>query len=141
MDIRKATIQDAEQLHVLYSQLGYSTPAEKIQAGLVAAEKTNITQTFVAELDGVAVGALEFHLIETVYWSEPVGAITALVVDEKYRNQKVGEGLVKFAESLAKELGCVYVEVHSNRKRLDAHRFYERLGYVQTNFYFRKTQF
>lgn len=34
--------------------------------------------------------------------------------------------------------GCVMVELTSNKKRLDAHRFYEQLGYIGTSFRFAK---
>ena len=35
---------------------------------------------------------------------------------------------------IAKEEGCARLEVDSNQKRVDAHRFYEREGMRKTHF-------
>ena len=43
------------------------------------------------------------------------------------------------AEKRLAAKGCGLVEVTSNRKRLRAHAFYERLGYERTSYRFAKT--
>jgi GNAT superfamily N-acetyltransferase len=65
--------------------------------------------------------------------------MTAVVVDESARGQGIGRLLVAAAEEYFTERGCAMVEVTSNKKRLDAHRFYEQLGYTGTSFRFAKS--
>ena len=55
--------------------------------------------------------------------------IIGLVVDEPERGQRLGEGLVLAAETLASEHGLESIRVRSRAMRKDAHRFYERLGF------------
>ena len=61
-----------------------------------------------------------------------------LVVSEAMRGQGVGKALMGAVEARCAALGCVLVEVTSNMRREDAHRFYEGLGYERTSFRFAK---
>jgi GNAT superfamily N-acetyltransferase len=60
-----------------------------------------------------------------------------MVVDEAHRGQRIGEDLVRHAESLARAAGCYKLTLTSNKRRTDAHRFYERLGFARTHEAFR----
>jgi len=60
------------------------------------------------------------------------------VVAERARGEGLGARLVAAAEEMLKARGCGLVEVTSNRKRLRAHAFYERLGYERTSYRFAK---
>ena len=57
------------------------------------------------------------------------GKITALVVAEAWQRQGVGALLVAAAETWATARGARRFEVVSGNQRLEAHRFYLRLGY------------
>ena len=61
-----------------------------------------------------------------------------LAVAEALRGQGIGAALVAEAEKRLAAKGCGLVEVTSNRKRLRAHAFYERLGYERTSYRFAK---
>ena len=70
----------------------------------------------------VGYAALHIH-------SKRVAEIRSLIVDEKYRGQKIGEGIVKFALDEAKELGVeedVLVLTYLPQ-------FFEKLGFVEMN--------
>jgi GNAT superfamily N-acetyltransferase len=54
------------------------------------------------------------------------------------RSQGIGAALMGAAEGLAVERGCYRVQLTSNTKREDAHRFYRRLGYSQSHQGFKK---
>lgn len=56
-----------------------------------------------------------------------------MVVAEDLRGQGIGAALVREAEARLAARGCHMVEVTSNLRRADAHRFYERLGYERTS--------
>jgi GNAT superfamily N-acetyltransferase len=66
----------------------------------------------------------------------PVGRVTALVVEASSRGCGIGRALMEAAERWTAEQGCVLIEVTSNQRRVDAHRFYEKLGYERTSFRF-----
>ncbi len=49
------------------------------------------------------------------------------------RGQGIGGAMVRFAEERARALGCMMMQLTSNKQRADAHRFYERLGYERSH--------
>ncbi|MBS1239687.1 MAG: Aminoglycoside N(6)-acetyltransferase type 1, partial [Proteobacteria bacterium] len=59
-----------------------------------------------------------------------------MVVEEGLRSQGIGAELVRAAEDWLKAQGCGMIEVTSNLKRTEAHRFYERLGFERTSLRF-----
>jgi GNAT superfamily N-acetyltransferase len=54
------------------------------------------------------------------------------------RGQGIGTMLLRAAEDHANAQGCYRVQLTSNVSRFDAHRFYERLGYVASHRGFKK---
>lgn len=135
--IRAATAADAPELARLLDALGYPTPvdvvATRVQA-LVAAGETALVAA-----DGPRLlGLLTVHVTPVIHRAGPVGRLTALVVDEGARGRGVGRALVGAGEGMLIERGCVLIEVTSNKRRTDAHAFYERLGYTATSFRFAK---
>ncbi|HEY9227767.1 MAG TPA: GNAT family N-acetyltransferase, partial [Gemmatimonadaceae bacterium] len=49
------------------------------------------------------------------------------------RGQGVGRALVAAAEQSLVSAGCGLIEITSNDRRVDAHAFYEHLGYARTS--------
>ncbi len=85
----------------------------------------------VAEMDGHVVGAFQITFIQHLQrGGELVAEIESVVVDEPFRGRKIGEAMMRWAIENARERGCQRVQLTSNRRRTDAHRFYERLGFV-----------
>ncbi len=126
--IREATIADAPHVASLLAELGYPTPvgvmAARLEAFVAAGEVALLA------FDGAdALGFMSLHLTPVLHRPTAVGRITAMVVTEQSRGQRIGQLLVEAGERLLAARGCALVEVTSNRKRTDAHRFYERLDY------------
>lgn len=65
--------------------------------------------------------------------------IEDLVVDDEHRSTGVGAALLEHFERRARAAGCRTVELDSGRQRLDAHRFYRRLGYEDVSRHFRRS--
>lgn len=59
--------------------------------------------------------------------------IEGVRVDREYRSQGIGEALFRHAIELAKEQGCGLVQLTTDKSRPDAHRFYDRLGFVRSH--------
>lgn len=59
--------------------------------------------------------------------------IEGVRVDKQYRRKGIGEALFRHAIDSAKAYGCGLVQLTTDKKRNDAHRFYERLGFVSSH--------
>lgn len=101
------------------------------------ANKDNIY--LVAEDNATVVGFLSCHGQYLLHHLDKVFEIQELYVEKSYRSQKVGQLLIEALEVILKDQSYRCVEVTSNAKRTDAHRFYERNGYKHTHFKFTKT--
>ena len=140
IQIREAESQDFPTVFSLMkNELGYpdlnETDALK---RLEYFKQSKDWETFVAVIDGEIVGFIGTmkgiaYNIEGYY-----AEIVALAVSEKTRRGGVGTALVKKAEEWALDNGVHEVGLHSNMKRLDAHLFYEKIGYVKKSYWFYK---
>jgi len=64
--------------------------------------------------------------------------LQSVFVSARARGAGIGRRMVAEAEQRARARGATRVELVSNKKRLDAHRFYRTLGYQQSHEGFRK---
>jgi len=129
--IRPATPADAAEIARLAGQLGYPCTPKQMEARLADVLATAGHRVLVAQgPDGAIVGWLHVGCLK---WLEgdPRAEIGGLVVDEARRGEKIGERLVEAAIRWAEGKGYSEVRVRSNVARADAHRFYERLGFVR----------
>ena len=81
---------------------------------------------------------MSFHVLDLLYGSGRLGRITAIVVTETMRGKGIGKLLVEKAEALAQEAKCNVIELTTNVKRVEAHKFYESLGFEATHKRFTK---
>jgi GNAT superfamily N-acetyltransferase len=136
-EVRHATAADVPELARLQTALGY--PAEEaVLAERLAAFAAAGEMALVADGGERLLGALTIHATPVLHRAGPVGRLTALVVDDGARGRGVGRALVTAAEAMLAARGCVLLEVTSNRRRTDAHAFYERLGFAATSLRFAK---
>jgi ribosomal protein S18 acetylase RimI-like enzyme len=61
------------------------------------------------------------------------GQIEAVRVGEAYRGRGLGAGMFDWAIGEARRRGCSLVQLTTDKSRTDAHRFYERLGFVASH--------
>ena len=59
--------------------------------------------------------------------------IEAVRVSSELRGQKVGEWMIKKAVAIATKKGCHIVQLTTNKKRVQAKKFYENLGFDATH--------
>lgn len=88
----------------------------------------------VAESVGSVVGVLQITFIPCL---THCGGWRALIegvrVDQNMRSVGIGRKLVAWAIERAKQRGCRMVQLTSDKKRPEAIRFYERMGFVPTH--------
>jgi GNAT superfamily N-acetyltransferase len=82
---------------------------------------------FVAEEDGEVVGSVGW-----VPCSDAGVELRMVYVAARARRRGLGERLVGLVEAAARERGAEEVELWSDTRFLDAHRLYERLGYLRS---------
>ena len=130
--IRPAEPRDGDALARLIGQLGYDASAGEVAERLAAMEAEGRV-VLVAEIAGAVVGCLSTSVMRVLHRPAPVGRISMMVVDDALRSRGIGAALVLAAEAALAAQGCYMIEVTSNLRRTEAHRFYERLGYARTS--------
>jgi ribosomal protein S18 acetylase RimI-like enzyme len=88
----------------------------------------------VAELDGAIVGCLQLTIIAGISRGGMTRAqIEGVRVSAAHRGRRIGEQLMQAAMDRARERGCRLVQLTSDKSRVDAQRFYQRLGFVSSH--------
>ena len=131
--IRRATAFDAPELARLLTVLGHPTSAEDVAARWEDRAAQGNNALVAADVHDRLLGAATLHRTMVLHRPAPVGRITALVVDDGLRGQGIGRALVSAAEEVLERAGCGMLEITSNVRRVEAHAFYERLGYERTS--------
>lgn len=84
----------------------------------------------VAERHGEVVGTLQISVIPGLSRFGMKRALLENVhIRADLRGKKLGSEMVLWAIERAREAGCGMVQLTSNKLRLDAHRFYRKLGF------------
>lgn len=139
--IRPATPDDAAAIARLAEQLGYTVTERDVSRRFAELVRQADHAVYVAAApEAEAVGWIHLYIDVSLVHS-PVVALGGLVVDEAYRGQGIGRRLMEQAETWGREQGCAAVYLKTNVIRLDAHAFYESLGYqkVKTQYAYRKS--
>ena len=88
----------------------------------------------VAESAGAVVGVLQLTFIPYLtYCGSWRALIEGVRIDRKVRSMGIGRKLMAWAIERAKQRACRIVELTSDKKRPEAIRFYEELGFVPTH--------
>ena len=89
---------------------------------------------YVARLGGRLVGTYQLYLLrQLAHRGGRVAQIESVHVASDVRRQGIGEAMMRHAVGEARRRGCHRVQLTSNKRRTDAHRFYTRLGFVQSH--------
>ena len=104
------------------------------RAALAAIDADPNEEMWVVERDGTAVGCFQLSflpgLMRRGMWR---GQIEVVHVPESMRNLGIGSQMMHWALERCRARGCGMVQLTSNKKRGDAHRFYERLGFNKSH--------
>lgn len=98
----------------------------------IAADPNN--ELVVAALAGQVVGTFQMTLMTYMsYEGARVLQLESVHVAAEFRNQGIGQAMMKWAIARARQQDCHRIQLTSNKVRKDAHRFYERLGFRSTH--------
>jgi GNAT superfamily N-acetyltransferase len=88
----------------------------------------------VAEMDGAVVGTLQLTAVPGLARRGALrGQLEAVHVRSDRRGGGLGAAMVTWAVEEARRRGCALVQLTSQKRRTDAHRFYERLGFARSH--------
>jgi GNAT superfamily N-acetyltransferase len=136
--IREASVADADVIVQLLEQLGYADTHSFIHVRIQELLKNPDALLFCYESEGNVIALLSLHVIPQIALLGSFLRISYFVVDENARSRKIGAELEALASQIAKEKGCDRIEVHCHKRRTEAHRFYERRGFIESPKYFVK---
>lgn len=103
-------------------------------AALAAIDADPNQRLVVAQYEGRPVGTLQLTFIPGINrLGETRCLIEAVHIVPSRRNLGLGAEMIHWAIAQARARGCGLVQLTSNKKRLDAHRFYERLGFSKSH--------
>ena len=88
----------------------------------------------VAQLDGAVVGTIQISVIPGMpAFGMRRGMLENVHIRADQRGSGLGTRMVTWAIERCRESGCGVVQLTSNKLRLDAHRFYEKLGFTKSH--------
>lgn len=104
-------------------------------AALAAIDADPNQEMWIAELGGEPVGCFQLTftpgLMRRGMWRSTVEVVHVVATR---RSGGVGSEMIRFAIERSRQRGCGMVQLTSNKKRIDAHRFYvDKLGFKQSH--------
>lgn len=104
------------------------------QAGLAAIDADPNQELFIVEAEGQIIGTFQLTYIPGIarkgMWR---GLVESVHVSPEHRNRGYGSQMMRWAIERCRARGCGMVQLTSNKKRVDAHRFYRTLGFDQSH--------
>ena len=92
----------------------------------------------VAEVDGEIVGSGDLLIVPNLsHRGLPWAIVENVIVEESMRRKGIARKLMQHMIDFARRSGCYKIGLSSNKKRPDAHRMYEALGFRQYGYGYR----
>ncbi len=118
--IKDAKLKDITQIRSLLEQLGYFLKKEDLLNNLKIYIQDPLKTIFVAKKEKALLGFITIHLISFFHSKYMYSRVTALIVDEKHRNKKIGSMLLKKAETFSVDKNCAEIELTTGSFRKNA---------------------
>ena len=131
--LRNITIFDAQEIQSISNfELGYDVNLDIVKKQirkLTNDNKHNIIIGFENEQTRKIIGFVHAELYESLYMDTGLN-ILGLAVNSNFQGQGIGKKLMSAIEDYALKNNISYVRLNSNIRRIEAHKFYESIGYV-----------
>jgi ribosomal protein S18 acetylase RimI-like enzyme len=124
MNIRKFQNTDRSALVALWNTVFPDDPAHNEPSAVIEAKLAVDDLIFVAEHDGVLIGAC------MAGYDGHRGWLYAVAVLKEQRRNGTGQALVKYAMQSLKEIGCIKVNLQIRTTNTDVEAFYKALGFA-----------
>lgn len=131
--LRNITIFDAQEIQSISNfELGYDVNLDIVKKQirkLTNDNKHNIIIGFENEQTRKIIGFVHAELYESLYMDTGLN-ILGLAVNSNFQRQGIGKKLMSAIEDYALKNNISYIRLNSNVRRIEAHKFYESIGYV-----------
>ena len=124
-----ATLDDADALLSLIHQLEHFITKETLLNNLKNSLPNKDYRLFVAKENNKVIAFAELQHSHFIHEKNPRMRLTSFCVDEQFRSKNIGSLFLDFIEKFCVSNNIFRIELTSNVRRLDAHRFYEKNGY------------
>lgn len=134
IEIRRAVRDDLDTILALRKRDTFTFypegEASDYQRAFREIESHPDNELIVATLNGEVVGTLQVTFIPGLSYQGGWRAqVEGVRVREDLRNLKIGTRLMEWVIERSRERGCKLVQLSTNAGRVDAQRFYRRLGF------------
>lgn len=95
---------------------------------VIAADPNNTL--YVWDENGAVMGCLQLTFIPGMsYGGSWIAKVEGVRVDRSLRGLGIGEQMIDAIVAKSRTRGCKQLQLTTNKQRIDAHRFYKRLGF------------
>jgi|SoiMetStandDraft_2_1073263.scaffolds.fasta_scaffold50564_2 GNAT superfamily N-acetyltransferase len=142
MRLRKATIEDAEALASLLTEIGWfevfknesleeSTQRVRAELELCLADDSHLVCVAQSE-EGKIIGYVSVHWLPYLFMHGPEAYVSELFVRDSARGRGVGRRLLQAVETEARSRGCTRMSLTNLRRRESYKRqFYVKAGWTE----------
>ncbi len=136
--IRPVSTEDFNGIYPLLQQLWPDKVIDRAQMHIVLERGVSSdTDTLLcATADGAMIGFCAYAIVNNLWQEGRISYVYAMVVDEAYRGQGIGKQLIEAALDSSRKQGLQRMELDSAFHRLQAHKFYETLGFEKRGYLF-----
>lgn len=150
MNIRKAKIEDYDEIVELYKELydaekifdenltNIYNVSEKQKEEIQKRIKSRKEIFLVAEEDNKIIGLIDGYIIDNSNHIEKVGYLDHLCVNKNYRKLGIGENLIEEFSNKMKSKNVTYLKLNAFEKNLPAIALYKKLGFEEYSIYYTK---
>lgn len=145
LTLRRARLEDVPAVIALLAddEIGATREApddrEPYDASFAAIDADANQLLVVGERDGRIIATMQLTFIPGLSrrggWRAQLEGVR---VASAARGDGIGEYLVRWAVDRARERGCAMLQLTSDNRRAEAHRFYERLGFIASHTGFKR---
>ena len=137
--IKEISIQDEKQVYQLICELEQDTfNNEDFKRRFHQAIQSKQCLMFGYFKQDILIGVISLYIKEYLPHHHKTGEIAELIISSEERNKKIGKQLIQFVIQKGKELQLEELELCTNIKRINAHHFYQREGFVMDHYNFIK---
>ena len=130
MIIRDVSTDDFKDLHKLSNLLGYNYSIYLLKENLTRIIKLKDHIIFVIEnKENNVVGFAHAQIYDLIYFKR-MANILGIVIENQYRRQGYGRKLMIRIEDWTRKNNCHGIRLTSNKKRNDAHIFYQKMDFI-----------
>lgn len=91
-------------------------------------------ELIVAELDGELIGTLHLMFLPSISFQGGLRAqVESVRVDKRFQSQGIGSAMMRWTIERARQRGAHVMQLTTHKTRLDAHRFYSKLGFESSH--------